>query len=260
MFVPLATLDRAVRLVDGLADLDDPDHFAGAVLPLLADIVGCDLVTFNEIGTAPWRVRFADHPVDSVHPDDHIRFAEHVHEHPLVNHYRQTGDGRPVKLSDFLSVVDLHHLGLYADFFGRVNVEHQLAFTIATPSTEVVGFALNRARRDFSEQDRDLVGVLRAPLMAALSRVKRRQQARAALVDLQHPPPPELSARELTVMLMVADGKTNAAIARALDISPRTIAKHLEHVYRKIDVTSRTAAAVKITGTRADTPQSHTTP
>ena len=188
--------------------------------------MGCDLVTFNEIGTAPWRVRFADHPADSVEPDDHIHFAEHVHEHPLVNHYRQTGDGRPVKLSDFVSVVDLHHLGLYAEFFGRVNVERQLAFTIATPSTEVVGFALNRARRDFSEQD--------GPSGSPPSTVDRRpvpSQATTASPSRPRrpatPAPAELSARELTVMLMVADGKTNAAIARALDISPRTIAKHL---------------------------------
>jgi DNA-binding CsgD family transcriptional regulator len=41
---------------------------------------------------------------------------------------------------------------------------------------------------------------------------------------------------------LAALGRTNSAIARALDVSPRTVAKHLEHIYRKLDVTSRTSA------------------
>lgn len=42
---------------------------------------------------------------------------------------------------------------------------------------------------------------------------------------------------------LVALRRTNPAIAHALDVSPRTIAKHLEHIYRKLNVTNRAAAA-----------------
>jgi DNA-binding CsgD family transcriptional regulator len=35
--------------------------------------------------------------------------------------------------------------------------------------------------------------------------------------------------------------KANTAIARAIDVSPRTVAKHLEHIYRKLGVSSRVA-------------------
>ena len=44
---------------------------------------------------------------------------------------------------------------------------------------------------------------------------------------------------------LVALGRTNSCIARALDVSPRTIAKHLEHIYRKFGVTSRAAAVYR---------------
>ena len=44
------------------------------------------------------------------------------------------------------------------------------------------------------------------------------------------------------VLRLAALGRTNTAIAHALDVSPRTVAKHLEHIYRKLDVSSRTSA------------------
>jgi DNA-binding CsgD family transcriptional regulator len=47
------------------------------------------------------------------------------------------------------------------------------------------------------------------------------------------------------VLDWAAGGKTNADIAAILDLSPRTIEKHLEHVYEKLGVETRTAAALR---------------
>ena len=54
--------------------------------------------------------------------------------------------------------------------------------------------------------------------------------------------PPALTAREREVLLLVAEGRTNQAIGHALQVSPRTVAKHLEHAYRKLDVSCRVQA------------------
>ena len=51
-----------------------------------------------------------------------------------------------------------------------------------------------------------------------------------------------LSRREADVLLWVSRGKTNGEIAQILGSSARTVEKHLEHVYAKLGVTSRTAA------------------
>ena len=48
-----------------------------------------------------------------------------------------------------------------------------------------------------------------------------------------------LSARELEILAAVAAGGTNAAVGRALFISPRTVKKHLENIYGKLDVHNR---------------------
>ena len=52
----------------------------------------------------------------------------------------------------------------------------------------------------------------------------------------------ELTAREREVLQWVAAGKTNAQIAEILSASPRTIGKHLENIYAKLGVETRTAA------------------
>ncbi len=64
-------------------------------------------------------------------------------------------------------------------------------------------------------------------------------------VQLQSLVPFGLSPRETQVLDWVAQGKTNKEIALILELSPRTVQKHLEHIYRKIYVESRTAAAAK---------------
>lgn len=72
------------------------------------------------------------------------------------------------------------------------------------------------------------------------------------LLVRRHAPVPEpavlmralgLTGREAEVLYWVALGKTNPEIATILETSPRTVGKHLEHVFAKLNVETRTAAA-----------------
>ncbi|MCQ4296477.1 response regulator [Pseudomonas stutzeri] len=53
----------------------------------------------------------------------------------------------------------------------------------------------------------------------------------------------QLTGREVEVLHWVSCGKTNRDIGDILGLSPRTVNKHLEHVYVKLGVETRTAAA-----------------
>jgi DNA-binding CsgD family transcriptional regulator len=52
-----------------------------------------------------------------------------------------------------------------------------------------------------------------------------------------------LTPREVEILHLVAQGKTNKEIAADLYISPLTVRTHLEHIYEKLGVGSRTEAA-----------------
>jgi DNA-binding NarL/FixJ family response regulator len=55
--------------------------------------------------------------------------------------------------------------------------------------------------------------------------------------------PGGLTAREVSVLRLVATGKSNREIARDLALSDKTIANHLTSIFTKLDVDNRAAAA-----------------
>jgi DNA-binding CsgD family transcriptional regulator len=57
-----------------------------------------------------------------------------------------------------------------------------------------------------------------------------------------------LTPRERQVLACVAHGKTNREIPGILWITPNTVRKHLENVYSKLGVHTRTAAATRFIG------------
>jgi DNA-binding CsgD family transcriptional regulator len=72
-----------------------------------------------------------------------------------------------------------------------------------------------------------------AVLEAAGHRLPRRREA-----------PSGLTAREIEVLILLARGMSNKQIAERLVITPKTAGNHVEHIYAKIDVSNRAAAAM----------------
>ncbi|HVJ97684.1 MAG TPA: LuxR C-terminal-related transcriptional regulator, partial [Acidimicrobiia bacterium] len=64
----------------------------------------------------------------------------------------------------------------------------------------------------------------------------------AGLAGTREGAPDGLSKRELEVLMLLAQGRTNRGIAEALFISEKTVASHVSHVFTKIGVTTRSAA------------------
>lgn len=109
---------------------------------------------------------------------------------------------------------------------------------------------LSRRALDFSERDKERLELLR-PHLAYLYRQACRapRHAKKDVSSLPYRPPEptpvQLTPREGDVMRWLSYGKTNTEIAALLAISPRTVHKHLEHIYVKLGVETRTAAVMR---------------
>ena len=87
--------------------------------------------------------------------------------------------------------------------------------------------------RPFTDGERDAAVLLQPHISRAL-----RRQARLRAAQL-------LTERQAEILQLVAAGHDNTAIARRLGLSRGTVRKHLENVYVRLDVSSRTAAVAR---------------
>ena len=146
----------------------DRQAFRVQVLAGLRRLIPCDLIAYNEVNPQTNEIAWLSDPPDALaFPDSTEIFSRHIPEHPLIAYHARTGDGRVLKLSDFLTRAQLHRLGLYQEFFRHVGVEHQMACVLPSRSPVVIGIALNRKKPDFSERDRSLLQLLRPHLVQA---------------------------------------------------------------------------------------------
>jgi DNA-binding NarL/FixJ family response regulator len=61
-------------------------------------------------------------------------------------------------------------------------------------------------------------------------------------------PVADLTEREAQVLALIADGRSNAEIAREIGISVKTVQNHVSHVLAKLQVSDRTQAALRMRG------------
>lgn len=141
---------------------------------------------------------------------------------------------------------------LHDEYARPVGLHHAIAVPLLQDGRMLVSFVLSRAHLDFSERDRERLELLRPHLVwlyAQVCRVKARAAETARTAPL--PPMPDapiagdLTPREREVLGWLAYGKTDAEIAAFLGTSPRTVHKHLEHIYVKLGVETRTAAVMR---------------
>lgn len=159
-------------LQKGLRDLyahHDLDTLPRTAVRLAKRLVANDQTTYNEIDPHRQRLAAVTEPIER--QDDVIRMAsvweEHMHQHPLVNHFYHHPADEPKKISDFLSDVQFRKLPLYTEFFKLIDVNYQIVTTMPAPRPLMVGIALNRETRDFSERDRAVLAMLQPHLRQA---------------------------------------------------------------------------------------------
>ena len=175
-------------------------------------------------------------------------FDRHFHEHPLVRDHGRNPLAVARRISDLVSAVAFRRTPLYNDYYRPIRLDHAMAVPIHVCDNQLVSFVFNRSGRDFSDRDRACLESIR-PHLGNLYRLSREIEgprvswgAPSTQEDLTDLP---LTAREREVLHWLSGGKTDRDIAAILGISPRTIHKHLQRIYEKLGVETRTAAVAR---------------
>jgi DNA-binding CsgD family transcriptional regulator len=150
-----------------------------------------------------------------------------------------------VKLSDFWSRRELLRSSVYKLVLEPAALEHSLS--VRLPMSSDMSFVFDRGDRDFTERDREVLLTLTPHLARLYEAAETRRRLQAALAQLESNQAVDMP-REREVLELVAEGHTNGAIATQLWISPGTVRKHLDNLYNKLGVHTRTAAAARLRG------------
>jgi DNA-binding CsgD family transcriptional regulator len=246
---------RLLELVADVQGLLDIDEFRDGLLDALLRAVPSDWVSLNDVGPGEGNVVAIARPELG---EEWLKiFAPLVRENPLVRRLAETRDGRAYRFSDVITRSELHSLRIYREFYARIGVEYQMAFTLPHSKDRILGVALSRRTHDFSDAERDFVNRARPFLIQAYRNAVQFQRVRSAnghavLASLQER---GLTSREAEVIRLIALGRSNRDSAAALGISERTVGKHLERAFKKLDVSNRSAASALVWELAEDWPR-----
>jgi DNA-binding CsgD family transcriptional regulator len=242
---------------------DSLEDFRARALAAVRREFGGELTCHNELNLVNGHSLSALSDPIPEFPELRPAFFEHVEQHPSVQHILKVNGSDPValKTSDFVSQRQWRNSGLYSEFYRPLaDVRYQL--TIGQRLGDwLVFFAISRRHRDFSEEERTLLTSLRPHFIQAYRNAEARSElarlrttaARNGDSDLNNAEAAvfalmtrfELSRREAQVLQEVSQGKTNEEIGETLGISLSTVKTRLENVFRRLGVSSRTAAALR---------------
>jgi DNA-binding CsgD family transcriptional regulator len=238
-------LARAWRVVDTLAEAGGGvGRFARVGTALLPGLVPSELTTLSvcdlELGQ-----RAVVGPVPAgIGRREREAFERHFFEHPLILAHARNPRAVTRRIADSLDARAFRATALYADYYRPIGIAHVMAVPLHSDRRRLVGFVLQRGCRAFSDAERTLLERMR-PQLAALHRLALAVDTAGGRCAPQAAPV-VLTRREREVLGWLGAGKTNRDIAAIVGASPRTVEKHLEHIYQKLGVETRTAAVMRV--------------
>lgn len=247
-----ADLEAILGFLVDVNDIEFDCPYPGEVVARLADLVPCDDLGYQEVDWLARRtVRLVGIQGELAGDDGEEEEERYwaLGPCPIIQYRAQTGDLTAARLSDVIDPERYHELPIYRDYFDPARIDHMVDLGLPSTPGRYRSFILFRGKgeRDFSDRDREVLEVLR-PHFAHLevqAELRHRLSEHTRTEDRARGPGPydRLTAREREIVQLVSQGKTNTQIAAELWVSPSTVKKHLEHVYVKLGVGRRTAAA-----------------
>jgi len=252
------TMRDLTRILDAVRTVNEADDeaFERTMLTTTADLIACDTISYNE-----HRLDRGEELACVVEPSYLERsparqqYLRHLGHHPPV---AACASGRLVtgdcaSLSDLMTPREFRNLPIYTDYFRHREVADQLVAVLKARDARTSLVVLSRSRRGFGDRDRTVLKLLLPHLQHAVRHRRRLAALTTSATGRKDPLAPEvwarLTERERDIVACLATGGTDQRIGRTLAISPRTVGKHLENVYRKVNVSGRVELVAALGGT-----------
>jgi DNA-binding CsgD family transcriptional regulator len=222
--------------------IDARDALPWGLLHDLRALVPCDMLSVSGQDTPRWEF-FADQelPALPLSEVDGERFATAYRQHywtSTCSYADRTGDVTSVlRNSDLISDREHRQTGMYVDYEHPLGVEHEIVLCLEAGGPQrTLRLLFSRGRgADFSDRDVAVLTLLRPHLREAWIAAERRRRGMLPL-----------TARQQEILRYVAAGYSNGQIARRLQVSDATVAKHLENIFARLQVTNRAAAVARV--------------
>ena len=165
-----------------------------------------------------------------------------LRRHPILQYYRATGNRTQIQVADVPECC--LEPGALAHWYARSRpwgASEQLVFPVRLRPHRFSAFVIGRDV-PFTPAELEL-GHRIWRLLIGLDRQVQAFDALRPVADVASDS--RLTPRELTVLGLLVEGLTAAAIGRRLQIGERTVQKHLEHTYTKLGVGDRLSAVLR---------------
>jgi DNA-binding CsgD family transcriptional regulator len=220
---------------------DDGEALPWELMHDLRQLVPCDMLEASFQDTPRWEIRDQQLPRHEFPPAEEASLAEGYKVHYWqsgCSYPDRTGDLTPVtRVSDHVSDREWHSSGMYADCAKAMGVERELMVWLdAGGPQRTLRLLFSRGPgADFSPRDVAVLTLLRPHLQAAYIAAERHRRGMLPL-----------TRRQREILQYVAAGYSNRQIARRLEVSETTVRTHLENIFARLEVNSRTAAVARL--------------
>lgn len=158
---------------------------------------------------------------------------------PLLRWYAATGQRDPQSIGRIPEALASNSIkAAWHEMARPWNVNHQLSIPLRLGGNDLHSYLVQRPD-DFTEQEFDLASLLQPVLTGLAAHLRLVSRHTSAFAESSTN---ELTLREMAILSLLSKGLTAESLARRLGISPRTAGKHLEHIYRKLEVGDRLTA------------------
>jgi DNA-binding CsgD family transcriptional regulator len=229
-------LRRVLDVLYELGSLPSSDPFPLPMLDRLGALVGAEATKYGEFSLGDGGTYTTEYFTQNrSDPAWLLGTVQRLWQQDPISCHVYSGATKPIAISDRVTRRGFQRLEIFQEVYRPFNAADCFRLYLPCPKGKSRFFLFEHDQWGLRSRGREILELLRPHF------VRHRQQWRSTSSELAC-----LTVREREILEALANGATNAQIAKRLWISPYTVRAHLEHIFKKLNVKTRTEAAARL--------------